>query len=63
MAVRPADTTLLDRMIAERNALRVLEADLRRHGDRELADVASRAAAEFNMPAFTSAANKAGRAH
>lgn len=63
MAVRQADTTLLDRAITERNHLLTLEADLRAHGDRELADVVGRAAAEFNMPAFTSVVNKAGRPH
>ena len=39
MAVRQADNTLIDRMIAERDHLRVLEGDLRRHGDIESANV------------------------
>jgi hypothetical protein len=63
MAVRQADNTLIDRMITERDHLRVLEADLRKHGDNEEANVIKRALREFALPAFTSVANKAGRAH
>lgn len=63
MAVRQADNTLLDRIIAERDALRLLESDLRKFGDTELADVVQRAHREIQVPAFTGAANKAGRPH
>ena len=63
MAVRQADDSLIDRMIAVRNELRDLEQDLRVHGDREEADVAKRAYRELTLPSFTSVANKAGRAH
>lgn len=63
MAVRQADSVLIDRMIAERDHLRTLEADLRRYGDRESADIVKRAYRELQLPAFTSVANKAGRAH
>lgn len=63
MAVRQADNTLIDRMIAARDSLRTLEADLRRHGDNEEANVVKRAYREMTLPSFTSVANKAGRPH
>lgn len=61
MAVRNADSTLLDRAISLREDLRVLEADLRRYGDRELADVAKRAYREFQLPVFQAPARRAGK--
>lgn len=63
MAVRQADNALIDRMITERDNLRVLEADLRRFGDRESADIVKRAYRELMLPSFTGVANKAGRPH
>lgn len=61
MAVRRADTALFTRMRTVQNDLKTLETDLRRYGDRELADVAKRAYRELQHPAFTAAANSSGQ--
>ena len=60
MAVRRADNTLFARMRTAQSDLKQLEVDLRRYGDRELADVAKRAYRELSHPAFTAAANGTG---
>lgn len=57
---RRADSTLLARLATMRNDLRVLETDLRRYGDPELADVVKRARREFEHPNYTSAINTLG---
>jgi hypothetical protein len=61
MAVRRADSTLFARMRTLQADAKQLEIDLRRHGDRELADVAKRAYRELSHPAFTGAANQQGQ--